>query len=59
MQTFDPRFYSDIIYETRMFKSDTSKLVKSLENVIYKGYEIATIANHPTITASPQYIYIS
>ena len=41
-----------------MFKSDTSKLVKSLENVIYKGYEIATIANYPTITASPQYIYI-
>jgi len=35
--------YSDVIDKAKMFKSDTSKLVESLKNLIRKGYELTII----------------
>ena len=35
--------YGDVINKAKKFKSDTSKLVKSLKNLIHKGYDLSTI----------------
>ena len=40
-----PCFYADVINKTKPFKSDTSKLVGSLKNLIRKGYDLATIVH--------------
>ena len=35
--------YGDVINKANKFNSDTSKLVKSLKNLIHKGYDLSTI----------------
>ena len=40
-----PCFYTDVINKAKPFKSDTSKLVGSLKNLIRKGYDLATIVH--------------
>jgi hypothetical protein len=35
--------YDDVINKAKQFKSDTSQLVKSLKNLIHKGYDLSTI----------------
>jgi hypothetical protein len=37
--------YGDVINRANKIKADTFKLVKSLENLIRKGYELATIVH--------------
>lgn len=37
--------YGDVINRANTIKADTFKLVKSLENLIRKGYELATIVH--------------
>ena len=38
-------FNGDVINNAKTFKSDTSKLVKSLKNLIRKGYDLSTIVH--------------
>jgi len=37
------RFYSDVINKANKFKADTSKLVKSLQNLIRRGYDYSSL----------------
>jgi hypothetical protein len=37
--------YGDVINRANKIKADTFKLVKSLENLIRKGYELAIVAH--------------
>ena len=40
-----PCFYGDLINIAKIFKSDTSNLVKYMKNLIRKGYDLTTIVN--------------
>jgi hypothetical protein len=45
MSISNPCFNGDIINKTKNVKSDTSKLAKYLKNLVYKGYDLATIVD--------------
>lgn len=41
---FSSVFYGDVINKATKFKYDTSRLAKSLNNLICKGYDLTSIA---------------
>ena len=42
---YHPHFNGKVINKGEKFKSDTSKLVKSLKNLVRKGYDLAIIGH--------------